>query len=266
VIETMPVKASDGVASAVRYEGSHGPALVFVHGVGSTAAIWDAQVRALSGCARAIAVELRGNGVPKPEPSPSAITRGGYAADVLAAMDSRGIERATIVGCSLGGVVAFELWEIARERIDALVILGSFACYPNARMYADGIKSAVRAAGSMEAFARERASRLGAMPPARLRQTLEQMSCKSVESYLAATEATWTGDYRSMLGTIDVKALVCIGENDTIAPAALSREIAAGIAGSRFAVIPDAGHVANADNAPAFNTVLADFLELVPSR
>lgn len=260
----MSVQAPDGVTSAVRYSGSHGPALVFVHGVGSTAAIWDLQLRAFAPQARAIAIELRGNGVPKPEPDPDSITRAGYAADVVAALDALQVDRATIVGCSLGGVVAFELWESARHRVEAMVILGSFACYPNARAYAEGIKAAVRAAGSMEAFAHERASRLGAMPPARLRETLDQMGCKSVASYLAATEATWTGDYRSTLGAIDVPVLVCIGEYDAIAPEALSREIADGIAGSAFAMIPAAGHIANADNPAAFDALLHGFLERVP--
>jgi 3-oxoadipate enol-lactonase len=263
MIETMAVKAPDGVDSAVRYAGTDGPALVFVHGVGSTAAIWDRQLDAFSSAYRTLAIELRGNGVPKPESDPRAITREGYAADVLAALDALRIERATIIGCSLGGVVAFELWEQARERIDAMVILGSFAAYPNARAYADGICSAVRAAGTMDVFARERASRLGAMPQDRLRETLEQMASKNVASYLAATEATWTGDYRAMLATIDIPALVCAGENDTIAPPALSREIADGIAGSQLALIPHAGHVANADNPQAFNELLRGFLARV---
>ena len=262
MIETVSVTAPDGVASAVRHAGNAGSALIFVHGVGSTAAIWDRQIDAFSPGCRALAIELRGNGVPKPEPDPRAITRAGYAADVLAAMDAFAIERATIVGCSLGGVVAFELWERARGRIDAMVILGSFAAYPNARTYADGIKAAAREAGSMQAFAEQRAARLGAMPADRLRETLEQMACKNLDSYLAATEATWTGDYRSMLATIDVPALVCYGEHDAIAPEPLAREIAAGIAGSQLAAVPGAGHVANADNAPAFNELLRQFLAL----
>lgn len=264
-IETATITAPDGVASAVRLAGRTGPALVFVHGVGSTAAIWDRQLEAFSPQYRTVAVELRGNGVPKPEPDPRAITRAGYAADVVAAMDALSIERATIVGCSLGGVVAFELWQRARRRIEAMVILGSFAAYPNARAYADGIKAAAREAGSMQTFAEQRAARLGAMPAERLRETLEQMAVKDLASYLAATEATWTGDYRAMLATIDVPALVCYGENDAIAPEALSREIASGIPGSRLAAIPHAGHVANADNAGAFDDLLRRFLASVPS-
>jgi 3-oxoadipate enol-lactonase len=258
LIETLSLHAPDGVATGARAAGTQGPALIFVHGVGSTAAIWDYQLRAFGDRARCLAIELRGNGVPKPEPDPSAITREGFATDVLAVADAQGVERFTIVGCSLGGVVAFELWKRARERIEAMVIVGSFAQYPNARAYADGVKNLVREAGGMPAFAEARAAKLG-LPPERTRETVEQMARKSVPSYLASTEATWTGDYTHILPTIDVPVLVAHGERDTVAPAALSQAIASAIPGAQLVSIPDAGHVANADNPTFFNDMLERF-------
>ena len=264
MIETLTVQAPDGAATGARWAGDSGPALIFVHGVGSTAAIWDAQLRAFADRYRCYAIELRGNGVPQPEPDPSLITREGYAADVLAVCDAAGIERFTIVGCSLGGVVAFELWKHARERIDAMVIVGSFARYPNADAYADGIIQAVTEAGGMPAFAAQRAAKLG-LPPERMRETLDQMACKALPSYIAATRATWTGDYTSVLPTITVPALVTCGDHDLIAPLALSQEIANGIPGARLMVVEGAGHVANADAPERFNAMLDRFLTAVPT-
>jgi pimeloyl-ACP methyl ester carboxylesterase len=259
MIENITAVAADGTACGARAKGNGARALVFVHGVGSTAAIWDRQLEAFGDRYRAVAIELRGNGVPKPEPDPARITRAGYAADVVAVMDALSIERATIVGCSLGGVVAFELWQRAPERIESMVIVGSFAAYPNAAAYAAGICEAASAAGSMEAFAAQRAPKLG-LPPERLRETVEQMACKSLPSYLAATQATWTGDYSALLPSIGVPVLVTCGERDAIAPPELSRAIAAGIPGALMELVPDAGHVANADNPAAFNALLKDFL------
>lgn len=259
MIDTLSRTCPDGAVTAARYRGTSGPALLFVHGVGSTAAIWDVQLDAFGDAYRAAAIELRGNGVP-PDPPPESITRAGYASDVLTIADALGIERFTLVGCSLGGVVAFELWSRAPERIESMVIVGSFARYPNARAYADGVAEAVKAAGSMPAFAEARAAKLG-LPPERLRETVEQMAAKSVPSYLAATEATWTGDYRAVLPTIDVPVLVCCGERDTVAPLALSREIAEGIPGAVLSEIPGAGHVANADAPDTFNAMLRKFLD-----
>lgn len=263
MIDVVSVEAHDGAMTEARLSGKTGPALFFVHGVGSTAAIWDRQLEAFGDRYRCAAIELRGNGVP-PDPDPALITRAGYARDVLAVADALGIERFTIVGCSLGGVVAFELWGVEAARIEAMVIVGSFASYPQARAYADGIKIAVRDAGDMAAFSQARAAKLG-LPPDRTRETVEQMSRKSVASYLAATEATWTGNYSGLLPTIHVPVLVLCGERDAVAPLALSETIASAIPGAQLAVVPDAGHVANADNPTVFNEMLDAFLRKATS-
>jgi 3-oxoadipate enol-lactonase len=260
VIEALRVRAPDGAVAGGRRTGREGAALVFVHGVGSTAAIWDRQLEAFGDRYRCVAVELRGNGALQPDPEPQKITRAGYAADVLAVADACAFERFTLIGCSLGGVVAFELWTRAPERLNAISVVGSFACYPDARQYADGVKAAVRSAGTMRAFAQARAAKLG-LPPARLHETIEQMACKSVPCYLAATEATWTGDYRDVLHTIDVPSQVLHGERDTIAPLELSKEIAAGIPNASFCSVEGAGHVANADNPAGFNGLVLEFLD-----
>jgi 3-oxoadipate enol-lactonase len=259
VIETIRTIAPDGAVTGARCAGETGPALVFVHGVGSTAAIWDAALEAFAGKFRCLAIELRGNGAHKPDPDPALISRVGFATDVLAVADARRLGRFTLVGCSLGGVVAFELWQRARERLEAMVVVGSFARYPDGQAYADGIKTTVLASGGMREFAEMRASKLG-LPPPRLRETIDQMACKSVACYLAATQATWTGDYRDLLGSIDVPVQVLCGEHDAVAPRALSEEITLGIPSARFDIVETAGHVANADAPIAFNALLRKFL------
>jgi 3-oxoadipate enol-lactonase len=240
--------------------GADGAPIVFVHGVGSTAAIWDYQLAPLGSAYRCFAVELRGNGASRPDPSPDRITREGYVDDVLALADAAGIDRFHFVGCSLGGVVGFELWKRASQRIRTLTFVGSFAAYPNADAYVESVIASVEAAGTMEAFAHERARKLGMPPGQRTDETIAQMACKSVPSYIAATRATWTGDFRSMLSSINVPSLVVYGGKDTVAPAALSAEIARGIAGARLEVISDAGHVTNADAPERFNELLRSFV------
>jgi pimeloyl-ACP methyl ester carboxylesterase len=232
--------------------------LVFVHGVGSTAAIWDAQLIDFGTDFRCAALELRGNGVFE-DPDPSLITREAFAADVLDVCDALQFERFTLVGCSLGGVVAFELWRRAPGRIEAMAIVGSFARYPDGERYASNICATVAAAGDMRTFAGDRAGKLK-LPPQRLTETIDQMACKSVPCYVASTRATWTGDYRRVLPTIGVPALVLCGEYDTIAPVALSEEIARAVGGAKLEVVNGAGHVANADAPDRFNALLRSFL------
>jgi 3-oxoadipate enol-lactonase len=54
--------------------------------------------------------------------------------------------------------------------------------------------------------------------------------------------------------------LVICGERDTVAPPSFSEEIANGIPGARLQVLPNAGHVTNADDPHAFNQLLRSFL------
>jgi 3-oxoadipate enol-lactonase len=250
-------------APAAAYDGSKVP-LIFVHGVGSTAAIWDYQLDAFGSRRLCAAIELRGNGARKPDPDPTTITRAGFADDVLAVADALGAPRFTLVGCSLGGVVGFELWARARHRIAAMVLLGTFASYPDGQRYAAQIEAQAREIGDMRAFGMQRAVKL-ALPPDRLYETVEQFACKSVACFLASTQATWTGEYRALLASIDVPVLVAYGELDAVAPAPLAQEIAAGIGGAQLVAIRNAGHVANADQPASFNELVRGFLERAES-
>ena len=57
-----------------------------------------------------------------PPPPPGDPTLAGYAASVLAAMDALAIDRFTVVGLSMGGYIAFELWRLAPARIRSLAL------------------------------------------------------------------------------------------------------------------------------------------------
>ncbi len=250
-----------GARLAGRSKAKNGAsALLFVHGVGSTAAIWDRQLEFFGGSRLCAAIELRGNGAGKPDPDPATITRAGFAEDVLTVANALGAERSTLVGCSLGGVVAFELWRRAPQRIAAMVILGSFARYPDGESVAQRISAEARTAGSMRAYGEQRAAKLG-LPPDRMYETVEQFACKSVDCFIASTHATWTGDYRDILSSIDVPVLVAYGERDVVAPRVLAQEIASGIAGAELVEIQGAGHVASADAPAAFNELVSKFSE-----
>jgi len=252
------VIAGARLAGALVRERAGSP-LLFVHGVGSTAAIWDHQLQAFGRDRLCAAIELRGNGAQKPDPDPTSITREGYADDVIAIADALGAERFTLIGCSLGGVVAFELWRRVPQRVCAMLLLGTFARYPDGEKYAEQVWAQAREAGDMRTFGERRAAQLG-LPQARLSETVAQYACKSVDCFLAATNATWTGDYRDLLTSIDVPVLVARGEHDPVSTAALCGEIATAIRGARSATVPAAGHVANADNPAAFNEMLRAFL------
>lgn len=99
-----------------------GDAVVLLHGFPLSREIWDAQVRALSGY-RVVAIDLRGMGA-------SSVSNGPYlmeslAGDVAAVLDALAIERATVVGHSLGGYVALAFARMYVERLSRLALVCS---------------------------------------------------------------------------------------------------------------------------------------------
>ena len=263
---------SDGLSIAYSDAGS-GPALAFLHGVGSTRDVWDEQLAALSDRFRCIAVEYRGYGeseTPPPQSlgqgadDPQSITRTTYARDAFAVLDACGVERAHFCGLSLGGVVALECYASRANRVLSLALADTFAYYPGGL---ETIGERVRGIAKLgiERFA---ASRAGAIlaphaSSSKIARAHKQMASIRLDVYLASTRATWTGDYRALLPQIKVPVLVLWGEHDhAIAPRALSEEICENVPDCRGLItVPDAGHVSNFDNPAAFNEALRRFLE-----
>ena len=165
---------------------------VFVHGVGSTAAIWDAQLEAFGDD-----VSLRGDRAARQRRA-RARSRSGvdYPRGIRRRRARRRrrvrLDRFTLVGCSLGGVVAFELWKRVPQRIDAMVMVGSFARYPNAQAYADGVEAApVRSRRHACVCRNARARKLG-LPPARCTKRSSRWRASRCRVISPRTQATWT--------------------------------------------------------------------------
>lgn len=96
---------SEAEESAGRASGGR-PALVLLHGLGSSARDWEAQFRAFRLHFRVIAPDLRGFGASERR-GPYAIH--GFAADVRALLGQLGVERFFLLGYSMGGAVALQM-------------------------------------------------------------------------------------------------------------------------------------------------------------
>jgi pimeloyl-ACP methyl ester carboxylesterase len=66
-------------------------------------------------------------------------------------------------------------------------------------------------------------------------------------------------DYASLLGIIKIPTLVAVGEQDVITPPDMGRELAAGIAGSRYAEIADCGHLSTLEQPEQVSKLLRDW-------
>jgi pimeloyl-ACP methyl ester carboxylesterase len=116
----------DGVRFDVLDEGS-GPAIVLLHGFPLAKEVWDPQAQALRKRARVVRFDLRGLGRSSVPPGPYLMET--VASDVAGILDALGIERATIVGHSMGGYVTFAFYRMFAERCAGL---GFICSRPNA--------------------------------------------------------------------------------------------------------------------------------------
>src|SRR5512146_740251 len=96
--------------------------------------MWEPQIGALVAESRCIAIDMRGFGDSAAAPP---FTMDRYADDVAAVLDALQIQRAVVVGLSMGGYVAFAMWRRHRERIRGLV-------FADTRAGADTIEIAER--------------------------------------------------------------------------------------------------------------------------
>lgn len=238
--------------------------VVFLHGFPHHRGLWTSQVNALVDRARCIAPDLRGFGETSAAPP---WTMDQYADDVARLLDGVRVDKAVVVGLSMGGYVAFALWRRHRSRVRALVLADTRPGpdSPEGRQKRQEMIELARTRGS-EAVA-------DAMITGMIGKSTREKNpdvVETVHSMLAAApEAGVIGalealmerpDSTPTLPTIDVPTLIVVGEEDVLTPVAESKAMHAAIRGSRLEVIAAAGHVSNVERPAAFNHVLSEFL------
>jgi pimeloyl-ACP methyl ester carboxylesterase len=190
-----------------------------------------------------------------------------YADDVVAVLDSIAIDRAAVVGLSMGGYVAFALWRRHRARIRALVLADTRAGADDdaGRERRRQLAELARHHGSSAVADRQVTGLLGKTTRQRhphiVTAVQRMMSAGRVDGIVGALEAMMSRpDSTATVATIDVPTLVIVGAEDAVTPPKEARALHAGIAGSRLEVLSRAGHLSNIERPAAFNAVLAEFL------
>jgi 3-oxoadipate enol-lactonase len=242
------------------------PVVVLSNSLGSTMAMWDAVLPGLEERFRVVRYDTRGHGR-------SPVPRGPYTIDDLAddlvgLLDRLGVERTHLVGLSLGGMMGMRLAARDPGRLDRLVLLCTAAHLDIAPTYADRAVT-VRAQGT-GVVAEAVVSRwftpdfLEANPQAR--KAAEQMVADTpAEGYAGGCEAIATMDLRPDLPKISAPTLAIAGADDTATPPRYLEEIANEIPDARLVVVPEAAHLAAAQQPEAVTAAILAHLTGVPS-
>ncbi len=112
--------AAHTVALAFQSFGDSGTPLIILHGLFASARNWQSVARQLSGSHRVFTLDLRNHGA---SPHSAEMTYPALAADVAAFVDRHGIERAHVLGHSMGGKTAMWLALTAPERVATLIVV-----------------------------------------------------------------------------------------------------------------------------------------------
>ena len=124
----MPFVQTSG-ARIYYEEAGHGPPVLLIQGIGVIGQGWQPQVRGLADRYRLIVFDNRGIGASTLEAGPAgAVTLASMAADAAAVLDALHVERAHVVGHSMGGVIAQQLALTAPGRVRSLSLLCTVGC------------------------------------------------------------------------------------------------------------------------------------------
>jgi len=121
-VRRMTIDDRGGEPREIAYvDRGEGPALVFVHGLGSNLSLWREALSAFEDDYRVVALDLPGFGLSGKDNVPG--TMAYYAETVATTIDALGIETATYVGVSMGGQVGMTLALKMPERLNRLVLV-----------------------------------------------------------------------------------------------------------------------------------------------
>ena len=236
------------------------PVVLLIGSLGSTLAMWDAQVPALRERFRVVRYDTRGHGR-------SPVPAGPYSLDDLvddavALLDRLGIARAHVVGLSLGGMTAIRLAAREPARVDRLALLCTSALLGPASGWTDRA-AAVREGGSgavAEAVVERWFTPAGRLPE-RVRRMQDMVADTPAEGYAACCEAIAAMDLRGDLALIGSPTLALAGADDPATPPAHLAAIVGAVPGSRLQVVAGAAHLANVEQPEAVTAALLAHLD-----
>lgn len=276
----MPRVDANGLQVDCEVHGEPGsPVVLLVMGLGMPAALWpDPVVQTLAGAGfRVITFDNRDaggstrlEGAPVPNvlraiwralrrrPVSAPYTLDDMAADTVGMLDALGVERAHVVGASMGGMIGQVIAAKYPSRVLSLTSIMSNSGNP-ARRVAFGRWKALRAIirrppppDDIDAVVRHLMHVFGVIGSPAFRHELESMRplferVARRGLYRAGTSRQLlailaTGDRRPLLQQITVPTLVLHGADDPLVPLAAGIDTAANIAGSRLEVFPGMGH------------------------
>ncbi len=250
----------------------HGPAVIFLHGIGGNSGNWLGQSRALRDRFATIAWDARGYGYSDDYQGGLAFEM--FADDLARLMDALALERAHLVGLSMGARILLDFQPRHPSRVATLTLCDCHFGFETAltpEKRAEFIRLRQQPLLDGKSFA-ELAPELidSLVGPNCSRQARDALRdsilALRVDSYLKTIAASVGFDRGDDLSGIDVPVQLIFGEHDRLTPPSIGEQMRDRIAGAQLHVIADAGHLSNLEQPQSFNAVLTAFLDTHADR
>lgn len=241
------------------------PVLLLLNSLGATSAMWGPQLEMLQTKYRTITCDTRGHGQsPSPE-GPYSFEE--LVADALGVLDAHGVEKAHVMGLSLGGMTALGLGLTAPDRIESVVCSAGRADAPPpfVQSWVDRLAVLDDAGipkiweGTVDKWLSEDTRR---DHPDREDMLRAEFLKTTPVGYRGCAEALKRLDYLKDLGEMTRPTLFVAGSDDGGAPPATMQAMSAACPGSEYVEVPNAKHLANVDRPKEFSLAIACFLGL----
>lgn len=240
-----------------------GDAIVLLHGFPLTRDIWNAQADALSKTHRVILPDLRGMGRSTAPHGPYLMES--LAGDIAATLDALGIERASIVGHSLGGYVALAFARMYVERVERLALVGARLGEdtPERARFREGLADRIEAADSiqpaLDAFLPQMLAPGASVElHARLAEIASDNGPIGAAAMLRGMAIRTSSE--DIAGDIDVPMLVLAGAHDPFLPPAEAAAEAADFPRGRLVTCERSAHLPMLEEPDRTNAALAGWL------
>jgi 3-oxoadipate enol-lactonase len=247
-----------------------GEPLLLIMGLGSDLTSWILQIPEFSKKYQVIAFDNRGAGRTDAPDMPYSTVM--MADDTAGLLDALGIERAHILGLSMGGMIAQELALKYPKRVKSLVLAATAASpYAWATHLLGAMLRLAQEGVTPEALTALRVSWLFTdnffENPELVRTVIDTMVAnphpQPMHAYARQFAAANEHDTRRRINQITAPTLVLVGREDILLPVEMSEELAAGIPNSELAVLEGGGHGFQVEIAGRFNQAVMDFLAKV---
>lgn len=275
-------RASDGTALAYRVVGD-GPALVFTNGYATSDFYWRNLARHFQDRATIVTWDLKGHGRSAGACDPERVTIEDSVDDLRRVLDAAGIDRATMIGFSLGCQIIFEAWRQIPDRIDAIIpILGTYGrpfdnlLHPRLGPHLHKVFATIAPpvapliiAGTFLSLRTPLAHRINQLT-GMMGKELDRDTMRPFYDHFALIEPrTWVGmgiaaqrhTARDVLPTIDVPTLIVAGGRDALTPVGLSHEMHETIPTAELVMLPEATHAGLFEYPQEITAAVDDFLE-----